>query len=489
MQAHATYLPLLMLLPAAAGVFRPSPYLNDLMVFENGTKVGSVADWRTRREELKNLLQDTIFGRLPPVPPQLTSASVVNSTTSKQGISSSFVELTYSCGVSTFIEILRPVSQPGDPQRLPVFMTQWNHREWAAIGASRGYLGVTYMGADILDSAPDFQRAYPDATMKLIIARAFVASRVLDYLLTLDYVDSARVSISGHSRNGKQSLIAAAFDERITAVVGSSPGAPIAAPYHFTSSNFFGEGPLTGVVAGKWWLLSILKYKEHPELLPVDGHAVVALIAPRKTAIASARTDQASDIRFAGEMGVREAVRAYQLYGKASSLRIFGRDGDHHGFNDIQTYFDWYDTAFGRRARKMAAAGLCTSCWVVAPEDLSTYTTAAGFSWPVWKSSYGDATPPAPPLSAPLRERVSWLLQLDTDTHAFCGGNDGGEEKKAPWVSGMMQHNTRFYLPTIKMESFTFGEGIDANIYYPANINMTTPQRALIWLHPYSYNT
>ena len=40
-----------------------------------------------------------------------------------------------------------------------------------------------------------------------------------------------QVCVTGHSRNGKQSLIFAAHDERVAAVVGSSPGAPISSPY------------------------------------------------------------------------------------------------------------------------------------------------------------------------------------------------------------------------------------------------------------------
>ena len=70
--------------------------------------------------------------------------------------------------------------------------------------------------------------------MALIVARAFVASTVLDYLLSprlaadlgpaVPPLAPGQVAISGHSRNGKQSLLAAAFDARISAVVGSSPG-------------------------------------------------------------------------------------------------------------------------------------------------------------------------------------------------------------------------------------------------------------------------
>jgi len=92
-----------------------------------------------------------------------------------------------------------------------------------------------YPGADTRDAAPDFQAAYPAASFGKILARAFVASRTLDFVLSpaatgavtglhLPPVDFGRVSITGHSRNGKQSVIAAAFDERFTSVVGSSPG-------------------------------------------------------------------------------------------------------------------------------------------------------------------------------------------------------------------------------------------------------------------------
>ena len=52
--------------------------------------------------------------------------------------------------------------------------------------------------------------------MALIMARAYVASRTLDYALAhlSSSVDITKVAISGHSRNGKQSVVAAAFDDR-----------------------------------------------------------------------------------------------------------------------------------------------------------------------------------------------------------------------------------------------------------------------------------
>ena len=111
---------------------------------------------------------------------------------------------------------------------------------------------VLYPGADTRDASGKFRAAYPASSMRKILARAFVASRALDALLAdggphvqgglkLPAIDQARVAITGHSRNGKQSLIAAAFDERISAVVGSSPGTPVSAPVRFSSPDFNGE--------------------------------------------------------------------------------------------------------------------------------------------------------------------------------------------------------------------------------------------------------
>ena len=64
-----------------------------------------------------------------------------------------------------------------------------------------------------------------------ILSRSWLASRALDHLLSpaVDFIDKTRVTISGHSRNGKQAMLAGAFDERVTAVVSSSSGSPVRA--------------------------------------------------------------------------------------------------------------------------------------------------------------------------------------------------------------------------------------------------------------------
>jgi hypothetical protein len=289
--------------------FQPSAQLPDLLITSSGRAVTTAAEWTGRREELKLLVQEHILGTLPSGPPvELLSAVAINSTlNSSRGIDSCYARLSYranSTRVEFDIELAWP-SQAAAP--LPVFLTQWNHRAWGLQGVQRGYLMVLYPGADTRDASGQFRRAFPAASFRKILARAFVASRVLDFVLggkgvegvgSLPPVDPRRVCITGHSRNGKQSIVAAAFDERIGAVVGSSPGTPVSAPVRFSSPDFNGE--TTNYVSDRrdWWLPSLHSYFGREDELPADGHMIVALVAPRHLMLATARSDGEGDVSF-----------------------------------------------------------------------------------------------------------------------------------------------------------------------------------------------
>jgi dipeptidyl aminopeptidase/acylaminoacyl peptidase len=72
--------------------------------------------------------------------------------------------------------------------------------------------------------------------------RAWGASRVLDYLETLDVIDQDKVALTGHSRNGKLSVIAGALDPRFDAIISSSSGAGGVNTFRSFSEAEFGEG-------------------------------------------------------------------------------------------------------------------------------------------------------------------------------------------------------------------------------------------------------
>jgi hypothetical protein len=491
---------------ACALGFTPSPFLPPLLKFNNGSSVTTAEQWMSdRRPEVSYLVQTIMTGTLPTVAPPLVSAKHINSTELSGG-NSSFVELSFNTAntgdgkeniVSFTIEILQP--RVVGAKKIPVFMTQWNHREWALVGFSRGYLSVVYPGADTRDAAPDFQKAYEGrATMALIIARTFVASRTLDYVLALPSIDKTAVSITGHSRNGKQSLLAAAFDTRITAAVGSSPGAPISSPYHFSSSNFYGEGPPYSVHS-KWWLPSMVDYTAHPETLPIDGHAVMAMIAPRSAAIAHGWTDHEGDLVFADEMNHRAASEVFRLLGHPENIRTIARPGDHHGYDDVHSYFDWFDHTFNRLTPgfELGYTGQSAASTKEAEGKhyfRQNYLTPAGFNYSAYMTQIGSkvSADDAPSATAPLAQRVGWLLQTSIGTKstgadpyvgsAFSMGSSYAEEStEFDYITKMMHRCTPLRpSPLLSPDFSTSLEGRGASSHSPCFLLSSLSPFALI---------
>lgn len=84
-----------------------------------------------------------------------------------------------------------------------------------------------------------FKDEYPHAGWSSSLGiQAWLASRTIDYLLDKKQgfnIDFSAVGIAGYSRYGKQSIYAAAFDERFTAVIARSSGSPIGTSYRFAS--------------------------------------------------------------------------------------------------------------------------------------------------------------------------------------------------------------------------------------------------------------
>jgi hypothetical protein len=112
-------------------------------------------------------------------------------------------------------------------------------------------------------------------------AWAWGASRALDYFESDKSVDARHVGVAGHSRWGKASLIAMAYDPRFAIVYDSSSGEGGSKLHR---RNW---GELVENIAGRgeyhWMAGNFIKYAGplHWNDLPVDSHELVALCAPR----------------------------------------------------------------------------------------------------------------------------------------------------------------------------------------------------------------
>lgn len=124
-----------------------------------------------------------------------------------------------------------------------------------------------------------------------VAAWAWGISRCLDYLATEPDLDMSRVVVMGHSRLGKATLLAAAFDLRIAVAIPHQAGCGGTAPNR--TRNPKSE---TVKVINKsfphWFNGPFKEFGEQVERLPFDQHCLLACVAPRPVLYSNALDDQ-----------------------------------------------------------------------------------------------------------------------------------------------------------------------------------------------------
>lgn len=329
------------------------PYLPDPLVIDEKGKnipVTTMAQWKKKRQWMKKELQHYITGTFPP-PPKNLQAKVISE--KKDGeVTIRMIALSFGPGrqAKMTVELMIP---PGNGP-YPVFMTQWNHRDWATIAVRRGYIGCVYAGADLKDDTKNYSEIWAgEYDFSRLMARAYGASRVVDYLYKLPVVNKEQIGITGHSRNGKQSLWAAAFDKRFTAVITSSGGSGGEVPWRYSRHKYGCEDIALLTTAQPSWFNPRLRFFIGREnKLPVDQNSFMALVAPRGLMLSSSRRESDGN-PWGIEQAFDSTLKVYEFLGHPDHLAIRLRDGRHGtSARDIEDYVDFFDYVFGRSDHK-----------------------------------------------------------------------------------------------------------------------------------------
>jgi len=212
--------------------------LIDLLV--NGSeKITTTQAWQARRAEIKSRLQ-IILGDPPKSKPPL-AVKIIEETSRAGHV---LRKLIFQTEPNEFVSsyLLVPKNLRG---KMPVIIcphqtTQAGKKEPAGLAGNpelqtalhlveRGFVTFTYdaicfgerhdAASGHYGDAIPFYRRHP--RWSLIGKMVWDLSRALDYLETLDFVDSARVGCVGHSHGGITTLFAMAFDERIKVGAGN----------------------------------------------------------------------------------------------------------------------------------------------------------------------------------------------------------------------------------------------------------------------------
>jgi dienelactone hydrolase len=461
------------------------PHLPDPLRFANGDTV-TKEDWPRRKQELLSLFQHYVIGTLPPTPTNVFPMDIRSREEAGALIDGVLLSFGPRSAATLRMELIYP--RGGRPP-FPVFLTQDNHRSWALVAVSRGYIGCIYAGADSRDDTSGWTNVWPQADWTKLTRRAWAASRCVDYLHRLPIVDTNKIALAGHSRNGKTSLIAAAIDQRINAVISSSSGAGGACSWRLFSEAQFGEGIELITRTFPDWIHPRLRFfagREHK--LPIDQNQLIACLAPRPCLISSAVNDNVESL-WAIEHTFYSARRAYALLEKTNQLYLRYRAGGHETrAEDIETYLDWLDSVFRRApfAFPDCAVFPTYETWQAISqaridpmsfpagglEDLLVGTNGLHLTtirdWVQKRDS--------------VRARILWGLG-EAPPFAEGGLRDYGAEK--PYRATLLGRGS--VLPGLAKKSVNFGNYIAGDLYYPTNADTSGKKvPAVVWIHPIS---
>jgi hypothetical protein len=372
----------------------PAYTLPDPLLFSDGTKVSDRKAWEKRRYELYDIFCDEVYGRTPEWKGKIISNEISLIEDALSGTATmKQVRITMKNGIREHSMIML-LFLPKNVKKAPVFLGlnfNGNHTVVNEPGIaladiwprkpvtapvkgkdsergndadswqvnqiiSRGYGLATIYYCDI---DPDFDDDFKNGVHVLfdeerneeswgsVAAWAFGLSRAMDYLETVKWVDSKKVAVMGHSRLGKAALWAGVTDPRFAMVISNNSGCGGAA----LSKRIYGE--TVGRINRSfphWFCDNFNNYNEKEELLPVDQHQLLTLIAPRPLYVASAQDDQWADPK--GEfLSCVGASPVYKLLGTEGfpatemppvNSPVVGRIGYHirTGGHDV-TLYDW----------------------------------------------------------------------------------------------------------------------------------------------------
>jgi dienelactone hydrolase len=433
-------------------------------------RVANEAQWLEKRKWIRAQFEQWVFGHMPPAPDNLRA--VVTGTHIEGGVTVRDVRLEFGPGhrATLRVQLLIP---PGKGP-FPVFMTDHPRTyPWVVTAVRRGYIGCIYYATDPkygeADDSDAYIDVYPEYDFSCLARWAWAGMRAVDYLVGLPEVDRNKIAVTGHSRNGKQALLAAAFDERIAAVIPSSGNTGECDPWRYTTDMYANETLEEISGAAPHWTHPRLRFfvgREHK--LPVDQNMLLALVAPRALLMYSAFAETEGN-PFGFEQAYRSVKRVYTLLGHPEMANLYLRVGEHPmTAGDIELMVDYLDGVFGRR------------------EPLRFETWINGYTFERWKE-IAKETRNAPSPSAPLASRIHWALGQEPAGVRFPASSKlkSVNITHQGWLEVLF--NRPVTRPGMAHAPVAFGDDLAADLYYPQGAKGKMP--VVIWLHPFSYPT
>jgi hypothetical protein len=346
--------------PAATGQF-PSveqlpviKSLPDPFRYNDGTRVKTSDDWARRRAEIQAAVLYYEYGQMPPAPGNTSGVELVSSG-SKAGPGAVHKVFKITCGPERKISFVLDLTVPKGKGPFPVIVcgdVGWDkvQETVTAEAVKRGYIIADFNRAELAPDNKGYResgvyQAYPDAECGAVAAWAWGFGRCVDFLVTLDYVDKEKITVTGHSRGGKAAILAGATDTRVALTAPNCSGCGGAGCFKFQAPKSEDIAAITKSFPF-WFGPRFMSFIGHIEQFPIDQHEVKALCAPR----AFLETEALGDL-WANPEGSRQtwlgAKEVYKFLGVPEKCAIVYREGKHeHNDDDWNVLLDFADQIF-----------------------------------------------------------------------------------------------------------------------------------------------
>lgn len=325
--------------------------LPDPFVFDNGTRVKNIEDWKKRRREIYKTAVELQYGIQPPKPECFSFEALSEN---KQGscVSYKIHAGTEQKTVSFAVKIFRPNTD----SKVPVIVDGdgcWAYSHDKDYISAMTDNGIAYCIFNRLELAHDIKsegrgsgalyKVYPELDFGSIAAWAWGYSRCVDMLENLCYIDMSAVAFTGHSRGAKTAMLAGVLDERAAIVNPNETNCGSCSCYRIHMKQICEDGVERrserlkdlGTIFPHWIGTDMQSYLEREEDLPFDAHYLKALVAPRKLCVFEAASDAWTNTIGSWQTTVA-AGEVYKLYGKEENLIWYYRTGTHsHDVCDI----------------------------------------------------------------------------------------------------------------------------------------------------------
>jgi hypothetical protein len=342
--------------------------LPDPLVMADGTRISTPQQWNEHRKpELKSLFQHYMYGELPPAPKINAAVKAADQDALAGKATMKQVTITFGPPGCPAINLLMfvPNKRATGASPPPVVLglnfsgnhtvlvdsrialaggwmpngpgVEQNRATEAGRGKDaarwqvehvidRGFALATFYYGDVAPDHPGFsdgvfpfyrqagQTEQGPTDWGAIAAWAWGLQRAVDYLVTDPDIDSKRIVVFGHSRNGKAALLAGAFDDRIAVVIPHQAGCGGSAPSRQRNSEAESVTKINDSFP-HWFDAEFKKFGGHEDKLPFDQNCLVALCAPRPVLFTCGEQDQWANPP--GQLDVLKSASAvYELFGR-----------------------------------------------------------------------------------------------------------------------------------------------------------------------------